>query len=100
VLYDIRIVHEYTDVLHRRRFGFDSDSVAALVEYIETEGEFVPCEPASVEFSDEDDRPFFEVALTGEADFLVAGNRDHFPRIPVVKTPRGFLDEYFNRSET
>ena len=38
-------------------------------------------------FSDEDDRVFYEVALSKEEGYVVTGNTKHFPKSPIVVTP-------------
>ena len=38
-------------------------------------------------FADEDDRVFYEVALSKEEGYVVTGNTKHFPKSPIVVTP-------------
>ena len=42
--------------------------------------------PYAGEMPDEDDRVFYEVCLSKEDSFLVAGNLKHFPKEPQVIT--------------
>ncbi|MBW6469514.1 MAG: putative toxin-antitoxin system toxin component, PIN family, partial [Coriobacteriia bacterium] len=76
---DARILAEYDEVLVRPRFGFDEDSIAALLDYLGFASETVAAEPLSARLPDPDDEPFLEVALACRADCLVTGNLAHFP---------------------
>lgn len=93
---DARIFSEYDEVLARPRFGFDSDSVAALLDYVDFTGEMVASQPLPARLPDPDDEPFLEVALACEADCLVTGNLAHFSpesRAGVtVLSPAEFVD--------
>jgi len=95
-LYNAAILAEYRAVLARPKFGFEPASVATLLEYIEFEGEAVGAEPCAEHFDDEDDRVFFEVCLSGEADALVTGNLGHFPVHPRVMNPAEFLERWLD----
>ena len=93
---DARIFAEYDQVLSRRRFGFDTDSVAALLDYIDFRSEVVASEPLEKRLPDPDDEPFLEVARAAGADCLVTGNLGHFPSDTwagvVVLSPAQFLE--------
>ena len=82
---------------HRAKFGFASDWIEALINYLEDEGEYVSAEPADQSFRDEYDRVFYEVMTTGKADYLITGNRGHFPKDDRIRNPRDFLIEYESR---
>jgi putative PIN family toxin of toxin-antitoxin system len=97
VLHDGRILLEYRDVLYRPKFSFRTDVVEPILEYFETEGEQVSAEPDPAEFLDEADRAFFEVAVSGEAGFLITGNRKHYPTDDRVASPAEFLLQYRRR---
>ena len=94
LLLDNRILFEYEDVLRRDRFGFPTYTVAALLDFFKSSALFMIPAPTSLKFTDDDDKPFYEVALSGEAEFLVTGNKTHFPKKPIVVAPRQFLDFY------
>lgn len=79
LLYDNRIIQEYQNVLNRPKFKFDKQLVLNLVEFIKHSGEFIVASPTDKKFQDEDDIPFYEVATSGNADYLVTGNLKHFP---------------------
>jgi len=93
---DARIFAEYDEVLSRPRFGFDTDSVAALLDYIDFRSEVVASEPLEKRLPDPDDEPFLEVARAAGADGLVTGNLGHFPPDTsagvVVLSPAQFLE--------
>ena len=76
---DARILAEHDEVLARPKFGFDPDSVAALLDYVGFRSESVASTPLDQRLPDPDDEPFLEVASAGDADCLVTGNLVHFP---------------------
>lgn len=76
---DTRIVAEYNEVLHRPKFRFNKDNVAALLEYIEHSGETTASLPLPHSLPDHDDEPFLEAAIAGQAACIVTGNKYHFP---------------------
>ncbi|PKQ29978.1 MAG: putative toxin-antitoxin system toxin component, PIN family [Actinobacteria bacterium HGW-Actinobacteria-10] len=98
---DARILSEYDEVLARPRFGFDQDSVAALLDYLDFASETVAAEPLLVRLPDQDDEPFLEVALARGADCLVTGNLVHFPDTAragmTVLSPAEFMNRYRER---
>ncbi len=98
ILYDNRILEEYSEVLSRKEFNFNKNNIQVIIEYIKTKGEFIPALPLQIKFKDIGDKPFYEVALTGEADYLITGNKKHFlqnkKEIKIVP-PERFLSKYF-----
>jgi uncharacterized protein len=76
---DARILSEYDEVLHRPKFKFQQDKVAALLDYIERRGRKVASSSLLHTLPDPDDRPFLEVAIGGQAACLVTGNQSNFP---------------------
>jgi uncharacterized protein len=99
-LFDNRVLQEYIEVLGRDKFGFKAESADALIEYIREEGEYVSAEPTSETFVDEDDRAFYEVAVSGGAQYLITGNKSHFPKDSRVRNPREFLTVYGKSTES
>ncbi len=77
--FDGRLLSKYDDVLARPRFGFDHDSVAALLDYRDFASEKVTAEPLPVRLPDGDDEAFLEVASACGAECLVTGGLAHFP---------------------
>lgn len=98
LFYDARIILEYTDVLHRQKFGFEEKRISALLDYIEHRGKKTASSPLVRALPDRDDEPFLEAAVASGAACLVTGNRAHFPvksrqGVKVV-SPRDFLAFY------
>ncbi|MCL2477944.1 MAG: putative toxin-antitoxin system toxin component, PIN family [Treponema sp.] len=94
LLYDNRIIFEYTEVLSRKEFGFNAETVNDLINYFRHEGEFIIAEHLNTEFSDETDKKFYEVCKTGEAHYLITGNIKHFPKDNTIIIPKKFLEQY------
>ncbi|OGV70554.1 MAG: putative toxin-antitoxin system toxin component, PIN family [Lentisphaerae bacterium RIFOXYB12_FULL_65_16] len=92
---DARILAEYRDVLTRPEFDFPPDKVEAFLHDFEALAEMVTPTPCGVSLPDEDDLPFLECAIAGQADYLVTGNPRHFPaparEFVTVLSPREFM---------
>jgi putative PIN family toxin of toxin-antitoxin system len=95
---DARILSEYDEVLHRSKFRFDKDHVAALLDHIECSGHKVASSPLPHTLPDPDDEPFLEVSIAGNVACLVTGNQTHFPSKLCmgvkVLSPNQFLSFY------
>ena len=73
------IMAEYEEVLRRPRLDLDSNKIAtALARIREVSVTFSPTQSVAV-CPDADDNIFLECAQAGKADYLVTGNRRHFP---------------------
>ena len=96
LLYDSRILREYVDVLNRKKFGFRKNDIEPILDYIQTEGEYVTAEPTRKKFIDMDDRMFYEVAKTAKAKCLITGNKSHYPNESFVKNPKDFIEMYLS----
>jgi len=94
VLCDNRILFEYANVLTRKIFGFDSDTVRDLIDYFRHDGEYINAVPINAAFNDEADKKFYEVCKSGSALYLITGNAKHYPKDQTVISPREFLDVY------
>lgn len=86
LLYNEDIINEYKDVLHRAKFHFNDEQIDALLDLIRT-GLYLDPTASQETFADEDDRVFYEVALSKEEGYVVTGNTKHFPKSPIVVTP-------------
>ena len=97
VAYDDRILAEWRDVLCREKFGFTSESVVVLLNFIEAEGQKVTPRPLTARLPVPDDAPFLEVASAANMP-LVTGNVKHYPTVArgevEVMTPRDFIDQW------
>ncbi len=73
------ILAEYAEVLRRPRFRIDSKKVTQSLRLIKKRAKSVkPTLTLSVS-RDPDDNRFLECAEAANADYLVTGNRRHFP---------------------
>ena len=86
-LYDNDIISEYTDVLHREKFGFSDNQINYYLDAMKREGLPAQRVTSTEYFPDPKDIVFYEVALSKEDAFLVTGNKKHFPQKPIVVTP-------------
>ena len=102
--YDVRVLAEYEDVLHRPKFDFPEAAVSTLLDQIMGEGISFATTPLRTSLPDRDDEPFLEVAVAANIETpddpvpLVTGNSKHYPEerahgVEVV-SPRFFVDHY------
>ena len=91
-LYNSDIISEYSEVLHREKFGFAEKVINFFLDAMKTVG--VPSHRVTSRefFPDPKDVVFYEVALSKDDAFLVTGNKKHFPKTPTVVTPAEMLD--------
>lgn len=91
-IYNDQILNEYSEVLHRKKFGIPEHLIKCVLDKIITNGihgervlsdEFLP---------DPKDVVFYEVALSKDDAYLVTGNTKHFPKKPIVVTPAEMLE--------
>ena len=74
-----QILAEYEEVLRRPRFRIDPKKVTQSLRLIKKQAKTVkPTRTLSVS-PDPDDNRFLECAEAARADYLVTGNRRHFP---------------------
>ena len=91
-LYDGDVIEEYREVLNRDKFKLLPGVVDSLISYIIEHGVEMSRTAFPEPMPDEDDRVFYEIALTNEDSFLVTGNSKHYPNTPQVITPSEFLN--------
>lgn len=93
--HDARILSEYREVLLRPKFQFRPSDVEALLEHIRASGYPVSSEPLTHRLPDADDQAFLEVAIAGNAHYLITGNLRHYARwkggLPRIVAPSDFL---------
>lgn len=78
-VYNLAILTEYDAVLTRRKFAFDPEDVAAVLELVASEGWPVTrTARLDLPFHDPDDRKFYECAAAAGCP-LVTGNTRDFP---------------------
>lgn len=90
-LYNEEIMSEYREVLSRDYLHISEIECHTLFEYILKNGILTGRTTFNNLFIDEDDRVFYEVALTKDDSFLVTGNLKHYPIEPRVVTPAQML---------
>lgn len=73
------IFSEYPDVLRRSKFGFAEDEVTALLSTIQEGGALFHPAAVPVTGPDPNDFMFMPCAMEAQAEYLVTGNRRHFP---------------------
>lgn len=78
-VFDDRILAEYRAVLSGPKFWLKKDEREAVLEALENIGQHINAPPLVLKLPDPDDAPFVEVAVEGMCDFLVTGNKKHFP---------------------
>ena len=101
-VYNMEIVNEYNDVLHRRKFNFPVDQIEYLLYFILQFGVVINPRPTEQILIDMKDLPFYEVVMEKRQNddaYLVTGNIKHFPVEPFIVTPTemlGILEELKN----
>jgi len=97
IIYDNNILSEYIDVLSRKYLKINQELVKIVLDFIEKDGEFKIAIPQKKYFNDENDKMFYELYKSGNVDYLITGNKKHFPNEKGIVTAREFIDiEYGN----
>ena len=89
------ILEEYSEVLHRVKFGFDPATVNAFLQEVAQRGILLEPGQTGIVLPDMYDVPFYAVTLAHGNDrtYLVTGNLKHFPLRPFIVTPAQFLEK-------
>lgn len=74
-----QILAEYEEVLHRRRLKLNNDEVAVTMSTIRKVSKSVHPKHALAVSLHESDNRFLECAEAANAEFLITGNKRHFP---------------------
>jgi len=98
-IYNDEILYEYSEVLHREKFGIPERLIKWALDKIFTNGVRGERILSDEFFSDPKDVVFYELAMSKEEAYLVTGNIKHFPKKPIVVTPAEML-EILQREET
>ena len=100
--YDVRILGEYDEVLRRRHFPFNTAIINLLLDQIKVGGYLVAGSSLSKRLPDPSDEIFLEIAIAGQAQYLVTGNLKDFPADKRqgmnVVSPADFLKIYRKES--
>lgn len=89
--FDSNIIAEYKEVLERPKFKFNQKAIDQVIEFILESGLSVVPKPLNIDFTDEDDKIFYEVAIHINGH-LITGNAKHFPKALNVVTAAEFLE--------
>jgi uncharacterized protein len=73
------IMDEYAGVLERPKFTFAADEIAALLAMFRSQGELIAPKVSTTASVDPGDTKFLQCAETAQAEYLVTGNKRHFP---------------------
>ena len=89
-----KIITEYDEVLHRKKFPFLEKNIQSLLRSFRERGVFWVPALIDEELPDEKDVVFYAVTMEARKDeeaYLVTGNIRHFPVRPYIVTPREML---------
>jgi len=92
IIYDNFILSEYIDVLGREYLKINQELVNIILDFIEKDGEYRVVIPHNKKFDDEDDKIFYELYKSGDVDYLITGNKKHFPKEKGIVTAREFIE--------
>jgi predicted nucleic acid-binding protein len=59
------------EILKKSKFNFDNILADEFLDFIKENGEYIIAEPQKIKFDDEDDKMFFDVYKSGDADYLL-----------------------------
>jgi putative PIN family toxin of toxin-antitoxin system len=95
------ILAELDRVLRRPRFAFEPRKIGSFLALFKSRSKLVsPKKTLNLCKRDSSDNRFLECAEAAKAEFLVTGNKPHFPSRhmkTLVVTPREFWDAYLLR---
>jgi uncharacterized protein len=78
--FSAEMLEEYAEVLAQPKFGFPLDEIDALIELLQMRGLRMTASPSlDVTSPDPDDQMFLACAQAAGVDFIVTGNKRHFP---------------------
>jgi len=96
IVYDNNILSEYIDVLGRKSLKINPELASIVLEFIKKDGEFKIALPQAKHFNDEDDKKFYELFKSGNVDYLITGNKKHFPNEKGIVTASEFINIEFS----
>ena len=92
-VYNDEILAEYREVLNRDKFHLKSEDIEEALSTIVETGINLARTPVQGEaLPDPKDVVFYEVKMSKEDAYLVTGNIKHFPKTPLVVTPREMVE--------
>lgn len=75
----VEMLAEYAEVLARPKFAFPPDEIAAMIGMLRDKGELIEPPDDAPAVPDPDDAKFIQCAVAAGAEYLVTGNKRHFP---------------------
>jgi putative PIN family toxin of toxin-antitoxin system len=93
--YDNKILSEYIAVLKKSKFNFDNILIDEFLNFIKDNGEYIIAEPQRVKFDDEDDKAFYDVYKSSDANYIITGNKRHFPKEKNIITPKEYIELHY-----
>lgn len=81
------IISEYSEVLNRDKFNFDSVKISDMLDVFRTKGSFTRRVLTEVKLPDNDDLIFYETYISVSDSYLVSGNLKHFPEERRIVSP-------------
>ena len=100
VIYDNNILSEYIDVLGGKSLKINQELANIFFDFIRKDGEYQIAMPHNKIFADEDDKVFYELYKSGDVDYLITGNKKHFPKERGILTAREFIGREYEPSPT
>ena len=96
LFYSPDLMTEYEEVLRRDKFGLPEEKIRkALDEIKQTSIEVIPTQILTILTRDPKDNRILEASQEAKADYLITGNKRHFPFTKFQKTwivtPREFI---------
>jgi uncharacterized protein len=94
-VYSKEILQEYSDVLHRPKFGLSGQIVELIIKDIQDHGVEITNIPAiNEEFVDQKDIVFYAVTISVQHEnaILVTGNQRHFPNKNFIVDPAKLIN--------
>ena len=99
LIYDNCILSEYISVLYRDKFKISKELLNFVIDFIEKEGEYRIAIPQNKKIEDDDDRIFYELYKSGDIDYLITGNKKHFPNVKGIVNPREYIELEYNKKK-
>ncbi len=95
--YSPALMAEYKEVTRRKRFKFNPKDVEEILSHIKRVGiEVFPKKTITLITKDPQDNRILEASQKAKADYIITGNRRHFPFAKFKKTkivsPREFIE--------
>jgi putative PIN family toxin of toxin-antitoxin system len=111
--YDNKILSEYMEVLNGSKFNFNKELVNDFLEFVKTYGDYIVAEPQEILFVDEDDKIFYDVLKSSDAqaalaagtiissstrpegtqaNYIITGNKKHYPKEENILSSREFKE--------